>query len=102
MDPTLRGPIEGRVFTFGGGTPVGADSVFVDVEDRVRNSGTTDVSAYEVYVHIENTNDPFFQEVRGEELTATQDDVATVSKCICTEPARTVVIDDLWFEIADS
>ena len=53
LDPTLRGPIEGRVFTFEGGTPVGDDSVFVDVEDR-------DVSAYEVYVRIETSGDSLF------------------------------------------
>ena len=60
LDPTLRGPIEGRVFTFEGGTPVGDDSVFVDVEYRVRNAGTTDVSAYEVYVRIETSGDSLF------------------------------------------
>ena len=95
MDPTLRGPIEGRVFTFEGGTPVGDDSVFVDVEDR-------DVSAYEVYVRIETSGDPFFQEVRGEGLPATQADIATFSKFIRTEQAERVVIEEVWFETTDA
>lgn len=80
----------------------GRDSVFVDVEYRVRNAGTTDVSAYEVYVRIETTGDPFFQEVRGEDLPATQADIATFSKFIRTEQAERVVIEEVWFETADA
>jgi hypothetical protein len=76
----------------------GADSVFVDVEYRVRNAGTTDISAYELYVRIETTGDPFFREVRGEGLPATQADIATFSKFIRTERAERVVIEDVWFE----
>jgi TolB protein len=79
----------------------GGDSVFVDVEYRVRNAGTTDVSAYEVYVRIETTGDPFFQEVGGEVLSPTQVDVGSFAKFIRTETAQAVVIDDVWFEAAD-
>jgi len=81
---------------------VGDDSVFVDVEYRVRNAGTTDVSAYEVYVRIETSGDPFFQEVRGEGLPATQADIATFSKFIRTEQAERVVIEKVWFETTDA
>jgi hypothetical protein len=80
----------------------GADSVFVDVEYRVRNAGTTDISAYELYVRIETTGDPFFQELPGEGLPATQADVATFSKFIRGETAQSVAVDDLWFETTDS
>jgi hypothetical protein len=80
----------------------GPDSVFVDVEYRVRNAGTTDVSAYEVYVRIETTGDPFFQEVRGEALPATQADIATFSKFLRTERAERVVIEEVWFETTDA
>jgi TolB protein len=79
----------------------GRDSVFVDVEYRVRNAGTTDVGAYEVYVRIETTGDSFFQEVRGETLPASQADIATFSKFIRTETARDVLVSDVWFEPVD-
>jgi hypothetical protein len=78
-----------------------SDSSFVDVEYRVRNAGTTDVSAYEVYVRIETTGDFFFQEVRGETLPAAQADVATFSKFIRGETAQSVAVDDVWFETTD-
>jgi hypothetical protein len=80
---------------------VGPDSMFVDVEYRVRNAGTTDVTAYEVYVRIETTGDPFFQEVRGETLPASQADIATFSKFIRMETARDVLVSDVWFEPVD-
>jgi hypothetical protein len=80
----------------------GADSMFVDVEYRVRNAGTTDISAYELYVRIETTGDPFFQELRGETLPTTQADVATFSKFIRGETAQSVTIDDVWFETSGS
>lgn len=79
-----------------------SDSTFVDVEYRVRNVGTTDVDAYEVYVRIETTGTSFFQEVRGEALPASQADVATFSKFIRSETAQSVTVDDIWFDSAGS
>lgn len=80
---------------------VAGDSSFVDVEYRVRNTGTTDISAYEVYVRIETTGDLFFQEVRGEALPSAQVDIATFSKFIRDQTAQSVTIDDLWFDASD-
>lgn len=80
----------------------GPDSTFVDVEYLVRNAGTTDVSAYEVYVRIETTGDPFFQEVRGETLPAAQTDVDTFSKFVRSETVQSVTIDDVWFDAEDA
>jgi len=76
----------------------GSDSTFVDVEYRVRNAGTTDVRAYEVYVRLETGGDSFFQEVRGEALAASQVDVGTFSKFIRAETATAVAVDDVWFD----
>ncbi len=76
----------------------GNDSTFVDVEYRVRNVGTADISAYEVYVRIETAGTSFFQEARGEMLPVSQADVGTFSKFIRGETAQSVAVDDVWFD----
>jgi len=78
------------------------DSTFVDVEYRVRNVGTTEVTAYEVYIRIETTGEVFFWEIQGETLPPLQADIATFSKFVRTETAQAVRIDDIWFTSADS
>ena len=79
---------------------VNSDTTFVDVEYRVRNAGTTDIAAYEVYLRVATGGDPFFQEIRGNSLPVTQADVGTVSKFIRDQTANAVTIDDVWFESA--
>jgi hypothetical protein len=76
---------------------VNTDTTFVDVEYRVRNAGTIDVAAYEVYIRIDTGGDSFFQEVQGDSLPTAQVDVGTFSKFLRDESATTVTIDDLWF-----
>jgi hypothetical protein len=76
----------------------GSDSTFVDVEYRVRNVGTADISAYEIYVRIEAVGTSFFQEARGETLTVSQSDIGTFSKFIRGETAHSVAVDDVWFD----
>ena len=47
---------------------VNSDTTYVDVDYRVRNAGTTDLSTYEVYVRIETTSSSYFREIKGENL----------------------------------
>lgn len=72
------------------------DSVFVDVEYRVRNAGDTRIDAYEVYFRIQTDGDAFFYEARGDSLAVGQADVAGFSKYLRDHSATDVVIDDYW------
>lgn len=72
------------------------DSVFVDVEYRVQNVGSTDVDAYEVYFHIQTGGVDFYYEAQGDSLAVAQTDVAQFSKYLRDRSASSVAVDDYW------
>lgn len=77
---------------------VQSDSVFVDVEYRVHNAGTTDVDAYEVYFRIETNAADFFYEAHGDSLAGGQSDIAQFSKYVRDHTATDVLVDGYWAE----
>lgn len=74
------------------------DSAFVNVEYRVRNVGTSDVNAYEVYFRIQTAGEDFFHEETGSELRVNQANVRQFEKYIRSTPADSVLVDDIWMD----
>lgn len=75
----------------------GADSIFADVEYRVRNVGDVPVRQYEVYFRIDTPDGQFSFEVKGDSLDTGQQDLDGFRKYI-TEEAQAVEVEDLYFE----
>lgn len=74
------------------------DSAFVNVEYRVRNTGTADIAAYEIYFRIAAGAQNFYHEEDGAELRANQVNVRQFEKYIPVAEADSVVIEDFWVE----
>lgn len=72
------------------------DSTFVRVEYRVRNEGTTDIAAYEVYFQIATTGDTFYEERSGTDLRVGQFDIENFEKFILNNTAVDVRVDTFW------
>ena len=53
-------------------------------------------------MRIETSGSAFFQEIRGEALSAAQANVASFSKFIRSETTQPVTIEDVWVETAGS
>ncbi len=77
---------------------VSADSIFVDVEYRIRNAGGTDVGLYEIYFQIDTAGEQFQHEESGDSLLASQVDIATFSKFLRDKAATDVSVSGLWFQ----
>lgn len=75
----------------------GADSIFVDVEFSVRNVGDVRVQAYEVYFKIDTAEGPFFQEINGDSLDASQRDIGGFRTFVPAE-AQEVLVDDVYWK----
>ncbi|MFP4229136.1 MAG: beta-sandwich domain-containing protein [Salinivenus sp.] len=75
----------------------GADSIFADVEYRVRNVGDVPVRQYEVYFRIDTPDGQFSFEVKGDSLDTGQQDLDGFRKYI-TDEAQAVEVEDLYFE----
>lgn len=76
----------------------GADSVYVDVEYNVRNSGNIAVDYYELYFSIETEGGHFSAEVQGDSLDVDQRDVGSFRKYVRQDPAHSVYLDDTYAE----
>ncbi len=74
------------------------DSSIVNVEYRVRNSGNTGVTAYEVYFRIRAGRETFYHQETGAELSTNQSKVGRFEKYIRSQPADSVLVDDVWIE----
>lgn len=74
----------------------GQDTTFVDAEYQVRNIGAVDLRAYEVYFRIRAGGETFYHEVRGDNLTVGQADVARFEKYIRNRSADAVAVDAYW------
>lgn len=72
------------------------DSSFVRVQYRAMNTGSDDISLYEVYFRIATEDQEFFQEVRGEALAADQTDVGEFDRYTLDQSAEEVAIEDFW------
>lgn len=75
----------------------GADSIFADVEYRVRNVGDVPVRQYEVYFRIDTPDGQFSFEVKGDSLDTNQRDLDGFRKFI-TDEAEAVEVEDLYYE----
>lgn len=78
----------------------GADSIFADVEYRVRNAGEVPVRRYEVYFRIGTSAGDFSFEVRGDSLDVGQQDIGGFRRHVLEE-AETVEVRDLYYETKD-
>ena len=72
------------------------DSSFVRVQYRAMNTGSDDISLYEVYFRISTGAQEFYQEVRGEALAADQTDVGEFNRYTLNDDAQEVTIEDYW------
>lgn len=79
----------------------GADSIFANVEYRVRNVGDVPVTTYEVYFTINTPDGSFSFEAKGDSLNAGEQDIGEFRKYITDEEAEAVEIDDLYYEPQD-
>lgn len=70
----------------------------VRVEYRVRNTGTVDIAAYEIYFRIETRGGNFFQEENETDLGVGQEDIRQFDKELQRQPATDVVVEDFSFE----
>lgn len=75
---------------------VRGDSAVVNVEYRVRNTGRSDISEYEVYFRIHTAGEDFYHEEPGTALRVNQSNVRQFGKYIRSNPADSVLIDDFW------
>lgn len=76
----------------------GPDSVFVEVEYRVRNPGDVLLTRYEVYFDIEAPSNTFSYEAGGDSLSTGETDVGTFRKYIRDEDADDVLISGTYAE----
>lgn len=75
------------------------DSVFVQVEYRVRNTGDVPLQAYEVYFSLETPSNTLYHEIAGGALAAGQADIGDFEKYLPQgEDAQEVAVDDFWFD----
>ncbi len=72
----------------------GSDSTYVLIEYRAINQGDVDIATYEIYFRIDTDRGPFYQEVTGADLLATQRDLGTVRKYLVGATPSAVVIED--------
>jgi len=72
----------------------GSDSTYVLIEYRAINQGDVDIETYEIYFRIDTDRGPFYQEVTGSNLLATQRDLGTVRKYLVGATPSAVVIED--------
>ena len=72
----------------------GSDSTYVIIEYRAVNRGDVDIAAYEIYFRVDTDRGPFYQEVRGSDLLADQQDFGTVRKYLVGAMPTAVVIED--------
>lgn len=72
----------------------GTDSTYVSIEYRAINQGDVDIATYEIYFRIDTNRGPFYQEVTGSDLLATQRDLGTVRKYLVGATPTAVVIED--------
>lgn len=78
----------------------GRDSIFVDVEYRVKNVGEVPIRRFEVYFEIASSEGPFSYEVSGDSLQVRQVDVGGFRKYIPVQ-GQEVRIDGVFFEPKD-
>lgn len=75
-----------------------ADTNAVDIEYRVRNTGTSAIPAYEVYFRIAGERQTYFAELKGANLGTGQADVGTLRKALGGDRATAVTVDNVWVE----
>ncbi|GAB5536978.1 MAG: hypothetical protein Rubg2KO_32270 [Rubricoccaceae bacterium] len=71
----------------------GSDSTYVTLEYRAINQGDVDIETYEIYFRIDTNRGPFYQEVTGSNLEATQRDIGTVRKYLIGATPSAVEIE---------
>lgn len=71
----------------------GTDSTYVTIEYRAINQGDVNIATYEIYFRIDTNRGPFYQEVTGSNLEATQRDIGTVRKYLIGATPSAVEIE---------
>lgn len=71
----------------------GTDSTYVTLEYRAINQGDVTIGTYEIYFRIDTNRGPFYQEVTGSNLEATQRDIGTVRKYLIGATPTAVEIE---------
>ncbi len=75
-----------------------SDSTFARVQYLVRNTGTIDIPAYEVYFRIGTEAGSVLHEATGTDLKVGQADVETFEAFLGPEAATEVDVVNYWFE----
>jgi hypothetical protein len=78
------------------------DSVFVEVEYRITNSGQVEIGDYDITFRAESEQGEFFHVESGEELRPGQTRIGNFEKYIRQEDAEDVEIYDVWLGRPDS
>lgn len=75
---------------------VTADSIYVDVQYKVSNIGTSDLSKYNIYFKILTTSKNYEYEETGSTLSTNQSNINNFSEYIYNHKADSVYVDGTW------
>ena len=73
------------------------DSVHVHVGYRIENTGSVNISEYDITFRIENPGGEFFHNEEGSDLQAGRSKTGEFEKYIRNEEAGQVEVDNLWY-----